>query len=407
MASRSTFGRQIVARARKIGWQVDNHPSGGWVITCDDSHRVQIHMTPSDVNAEATIMRELNKHGFSNAEEEFNRLDEEKRQARLSAAREENRRRLDAAQKQADALARAAGQVRVPEEIILNPYPVPKTFERVLVTPELARKLLDLNTANRPTRASEVDFWKEVIERGAWHYTHQGIAVDNTGVLQDGQHRLSAIVLSDISVEMQISIGMPPENFNAIDNGLRRTFGDVAARLGLRSHSKVGSVARLVIIYNEYPIRQFNSKVSNAEVADFLSRPFDDAGLTTGEMVQKSVNDGQMHWHDYSINTSAISTLIFKLWETFGQDDPKVTEFLSGLRSGAELGKEDARLALRRVVSSPTNNSPRTAPNHLGLAVKAWNRFAQDKPVKVLAFRTKVEDMPKIFVPGVTDRKRG
>lgn len=407
MASRSTFGRNLVARARRIGWQVDNLSSGGWVITCADNFRVQVHTTPSDVNAEQTIMRELNNHGFTKAIEEFDRLDEEKRQERLMAAREENLRRLDAAQKQADALARAAGQVRVPEEILLNPYPVPKTFERVLVTAELAQKLLGLNTGNRPIRGSEVDLWKEVIERGAWHYTHQGIAIDSDGVLQDGQHRLSAVVLSTIPVEMQISVGMPPENFNAIDNGLRRTFGDVAARLGIGSHSKVGSVARLVIIYNEYPLRQFNSKVNNAEVADFLIQKFDNTGLTTGEMVHQAVNEGQMHWHDYRINSSAMSTLVFKLWETFGQSDPKVNEFLEGARSGVELGKEDPRLALRRVVSSPTNNSPRTATNHLGLALKAWNRFIQEKPVKVLAFRPKVEDMPKIFIPGVSDRKRG
>lgn len=401
MSTRSTFGRTVVARARRIGWRIDDLPSGGWVITCPDKHRVQIHTTPSDVNAEATIIRDLNKHGFAEAEEEFNRLSEDKRVERLQAAKEENQRRLDAAQKQADALAQAAtGQNRVPEEFILNPCALPKTFERVLVTPELAAKLLNLNTANRPIRTAEVDLWKEVIERGAWHYTHQGIAIDSDGVLQDGQHRLSAVVKSGVSVTLQISVGMPPENFNAIDNGLRRTFGDVAFKFGFLNPSKVGSVARMLLIYNEYPMRQFSSKVNNAEVAEFLSRSFKGSELMVGEKVHLAVNEAQTHWQYYRINTTAFATVVFKLWELLGEDDLKVNEFLEGLRSGANLSDEDSRLALRRVVQSPTNKSPRTATNHLALTVKAFNRFVQDKPTKVLAYRSKVEDMPKIFVPG-------
>lgn len=402
MATRSTFGRNMVARARRIGWQVDpNTSGGGWFITCPDKHRVQIHVTPSDVNAEATIVRLLNNHGFAAAEEEFNRLSEDKRQERLETAREENLRRLDAAQKQADALTRAAtGQTRVPEEVLLSPCTLPKTFERVLVTPELAQKLLNLNTANRPIRAAEVDLWKEVIERGAWHYTHQGIAIDSDGVLQDGQHRLSAVVKSGVAVELQISIGMPPENFNAIDNGLRRTFGDVAHRFGFINPNKVGSVARMLIIYNEYPMRGFNNKVSNAEVAEFLSRNYKGSEMMVGEKVHLAVNEAQMHWQYYRINNTAFATFLYKAWELLGEDDPKVLEFLEGLRSGANLPEEDSRLALRRTVSSPTNKSPRTAVNHLALTVKAFNRFIQDKPVKVLAFRPKVEDMPKLLVPG-------
>lgn len=409
MSTRQTFGRAIVARARRIGWQVDNLSSGGWVITCSDNFRVQVHTTPSDVNAEQTILRELNKHGFSRAEEEFNRLSDEKKQERLAEAHEENQRRLDAAQKQADALAHAAhGRTRVPEEVLLNPYPVPKTFERVLVTPELAQRLLDLNTANRPIRGQEVDLWTEVIERGAWHYTHQGIAIDCKGVLQDGQHRLSAIVHSGIPVEMQISIGMPSENFHAIDNGLRRTFGDVASHLGYSNNNRVGSVARLLIIYNEYPLRPFSSKVSNAEVAEFLQAQFFGTHLTIGEVVHEAVNEGHAHWQKYRVNSNALATATFKLWETLGQDDAQVMEFLTGLRTGAGLSDKDARLALRRVVDSPTSKSPRTATHHLGLVIKAWNKFVQGKDVQVLVYRSKVEDMPKIFIPGVTSKnKRG
>lgn len=405
MASRHSFGKQLVARARYIGWQVDNLPTGGWVITCSDNHRVQVHMTPSDVNAEQHVVQELNRHGFAKAEEEFSRLDEDKRLERLQNAREQNQRRLDAAQKAADALAKAAtGRTRVPSDVLLSAQPVPKTFERVLVTPELASQLLDLNTDNRPIRKAEVAQWIDVIERGAWHYTHQGIAIDSNGILQDGQHRLTAIVRTDIPVEVQISVGMPPENFSAIDNGLRRNFRDVADRLHLPNPSKVGSAARTLIIFSEYPNRMFNDKVNNAEVAEFLAAPYYDTDLSVGEMVHRAVNEAQMHWHSYRINNNAMTALAYKLWELVGKDDPKVVEFLEGLKSGVNFTKTDPRLALRRVTNSPSNNVPRTTAHHLALGIKAWNKYAKGDQVQLLAYRAKVEDFPKIYIPGNSSR---
>src|SRR4051812_47387152 len=103
MATRRDFGRRIVDRARRMAWRVESHKDGGWVIHCPDGSRVQIHLTPSDVNAENNIMQALEKHGWNEAEAEFNRLTDENRQARLQAAQEENQRRLDRAQQQADA----------------------------------------------------------------------------------------------------------------------------------------------------------------------------------------------------------------------------------------------------------------------------------------------------------------
>lgn len=407
MSTRQSFGARITTRARKVGWPVETRSdgSGGWLIHCPDGYKVQVHVTPSDVNAEQTIMRALNTHGFEDAEKEFNRLSETKRQARLDKVQEDNQRRLDLAQQQADALARASGQTRVPDEILLGPYPMPKTFERVLVGPDLAGKLLILNTANRPIRKAEVEKWKDIIERGVFLYTHQGIAVDSNGVLQDGQHRLTAILQTEIAVEMQISIGMAPANFNAVDNGLKRTFGDVAARLGLHSSSRVGSAARLLIIYNEYPSRQFNDKVSNAEVGNFLTSPYYETDLTIGAVLVSAVNEGQEHWRNYRINSNAVAACTYKLWELVGREDPKVVEFLGGLRSGVNLGDEDVRLALRRLISNPSQGHKRSAHYHLGVMVKAWNKFALNQPVKVLSL-SKNEDTPKIIVPGVSDKPK-
>lgn len=399
-ATRRAFGLNVAKRARQMGWLVTHHKDGGWKIQAPDGYVVQIHLTPSDTNADEHVMNDLRRHGWDEAEREYNRLSEDDRQARLEIAQEKNRERLDRAQKQADALAFAAGQARVSESVLITPAPYPKTFERVLVTPKLAQALLDLNTGNRPLRKADVEYWKGVIERGEFLYTHQGVAVDSLGVLQDGQHRLGGVVESGIPVELQVSIGMEPKNFNGIDNGLRRNFRDVAHKLGLSNPSKVGSAARLLIILDDYPRRSFADKVSNIEVANFLSAPSGDEEFPTiGEVVQLCVNESYIQWRAYQINANAATAGIYLLRQSLGREHPLVNEFLEGLKSGSSLGDVDARLALRRVITNPSNNRPRTAYYHLGLFLKAWEKFARGKAVQVLSF-SKVEDLPGVYVPG-------
>lgn len=397
MATRQSFAFEIVARARRIGWEVRIAPKYGWNIICPDGTKVQVHRTPSDVNAPNALMAQLNNHGFGEAEEEWKKLDEEKRQSKLSADRKKAQAALDKAQQHADALSRASGQTRVNLEVLLNPYPVPKTIERVVVDPVLAGKLLDLNTENRPIRQREVRLWNNILEHGEWQYTHQGIAIDNRGVLQDGQHRLTAIVQTGIPAEMQISIGMPPENFAAIDNGLRRTFGDVVARRGIAQAPRVGSAARIIALYNDYPKRPWSAKVSNAEVDMLISAELPNGEGTVGEQIYEASQAAYALWRQMGINRTAATVGIYVLWELFGKDDQNVQTFLEGMHTPEFMSGKDARFVLRRYCLSPVKRD-RSAITHLALFIKTWNKFIQGQDVEQLSFR-KNEDMPKPIVP--------
>jgi len=75
----------------------------------------------------------------------------------------------------------------------------------MLVGPEQAIKWLEANTRNRPLDQKHVDYLGAEMKAGRWKLTHVGIAFDINGVLQDGQHRLWAIVLSGCTVEMNVT----------------------------------------------------------------------------------------------------------------------------------------------------------------------------------------------------------
>ncbi len=99
--------------------------------------------------------------------------------------------------------------------------------EMVLVTPEMARQYLAFNEQNRRVRAGWVNYLAYTIRSGEWKPTHQGIAFSESGRLLDGQHRMLAIVKADIPVNIMVTYGLPDDAFAAIDNGIKRTDGDL------------------------------------------------------------------------------------------------------------------------------------------------------------------------------------
>ena len=406
MATRQTFAHLIAGRARKIGWEVQAHRDGGWVIfsPVTENHpkpiRVEIHLTPSDVNHEQTVMRALNKAGFSDAEEEYLKTNEEERKAKIAALQAKEQRDLDNAQQAADertkALLGASGvDVRIDQNLIISPYPMPKTFERVFVTPSFASKMLEKNTDNRPIRRNDVEHWKGVISRGEWRYTHQGIAFNVNGVLQDGQHRLLACVETELPIIIQISIGMPVENYDAVDLQTKRTYGDVAAKYDARSRNKVGSATRLIIYYDNLPDRSISDRVTNQEIDRVL--------VKNHQKILDAVNAGQLIYQATDASIIGAGAMVYLLKRDVGEDDAQVSEFLTKVKQGADLPEGDPILALRRSLRARSARNVRTGPRHLAMFIKGWNKWVTmhdgSRPVKIIAWRTKVEDFPKLIIP--------
>lgn len=101
-----------------------------------------------------------------------------------------------------------------------------------LITPEVAKQYLETNTNNRQVRSTHVRTLASDMTSGTYHVTHQGIAFHEDGSLCDGQHRLLAVVESEVHVWMLVTRGLPRIAQSAIDDHARRTASD-ALRLGL------------------------------------------------------------------------------------------------------------------------------------------------------------------------------
>jgi hypothetical protein len=95
------------------------------------------------------------------------------------------------------------------------------------VSPLQAKDWLDHNTRNRNLSLRAVSSLKDDILSGRWMTTHQGIAFYADGSLADGQHRLTAIAESGVTVSLQVTFGLPLDTILAIDQHRMRKTHDV------------------------------------------------------------------------------------------------------------------------------------------------------------------------------------
>ncbi len=100
--------------------------------------------------------------------------------------------------------------------------------ERIVVTPHQAIRWLETcNTNNRKVSEMHVQRLARDMSEGKWVLTHSGIAFGPDGTLLDGQHRLWAIMVSGVSVEMFVWQNVDPQSMMAIDCGKIRSVTDI------------------------------------------------------------------------------------------------------------------------------------------------------------------------------------
>lgn len=101
------------------------------------------------------------------------------------------------------------------------------------VTPELAKKWLDNNFRNRRISDDVVASYARDMVSGVWVPTHQGVAFNDRDELIDGQHRLHAIILANVTIRMMVTFGLASKiegremtTMDAVDRGRTRSVAD-------------------------------------------------------------------------------------------------------------------------------------------------------------------------------------
>ena len=92
-----------------------------------------------------------------------------------------------------------------------------KFCEFFLITPAIAKVLLANNNKNRTLVISGVRKWAEALKSGDWEDNGETIKVADTGELNDGQHRLTAVVETGIPLATFVAFGLSRESRKTVD----------------------------------------------------------------------------------------------------------------------------------------------------------------------------------------------
>ena len=99
--------------------------------------------------------------------------------------------------------------------------------EWVMVTPDVAKKLLGINyKEQRNVQPSRVEVYARDMSNGHWNSQSQNpIRISSDGHVIDGQHRLLAVIESGVSVPMEVKFGggNAVDLFEFVDNTLARS----------------------------------------------------------------------------------------------------------------------------------------------------------------------------------------
>jgi hypothetical protein len=123
-----------------------------------------------------------------------------------------------------------------------------------VVTPEMAARLLERNLDNRTIRwkgpARTVEAYAAAMSRGEWDLNGEAVVMSREGLMNDGQHRCEAVVLSGVSPVMQITFGVARESRHTLDQGAGRTPGDILALSGEKNTHQLAHAIQFVWAYD-------------------------------------------------------------------------------------------------------------------------------------------------------------
>lgn len=194
------------------------------------------------------------------------------------------------------------------------------------ITPELAKEYLRHNGHNRRIRPSYVETLVRDIKAGKFTLTHQGIGFRENGELFDGQHRLLAIAMAGIPVQMMVSRDVPDEAVLATDRGQTRTVCDVirisdqeSVAGPLRSSKIVSALSQLVRCNYKY------MRLSASDVME-LYNAFPETVTAVYESVArhstlKGITAPMLAAAIAAVDNGVDKTVVEKFFRVFGKDD--------------------------------------------------------------------------------------
>jgi hypothetical protein len=263
-------------------------------------------------------------------------------------------------------------------------------IEKIKVTPEMAGAWLKSNLSNRRLDPNRLKKYVSEMENGRWKEdTFEVIKFDTQGNLIDGQHRLTAICKSGVSINLHVVFGLNNEVMNFIDTGKSRQASDVLTINGVKNSTKIaGFIQRYHLFINLNSKAQksgIENCMSNSQVVDFYNENKD--------FIEHIIKQSDVLYSSFQrvIDFGTLSLFYAVLIKI---DSEKGEKFMQELCTGADVTNDVIIILRNRLIAEKVGLKKTSKQVIIALIIKAWNNYYTYKKVKVLRFQPDVEAYP-------------
>ena len=251
------------------------------------------------------------------------------------------------------------------------------------IGPKEAEALLAANTRNRNILRGVVTQYAEDMAAGRWMLNGDTLVIGTDGTLLNGQHRLHAVIKSNTKQQFIVVRGVAPESFVTIDQGAKRSAGQILGLLGHPSAHRLAAICR------------------NIEIAAVHGGK--EVGISAARL--QEVLDEHPLAHHYSaalgrkglirLHAGAWAAAVFTLGaEKYGRD--LVDDFVEQVENGEGLSRGDPALALRdRLQARIASRTHHKSTYLMALTIKCVKAYCQRKPVLQIKWDIR-EEFPEL-----------
>ena len=242
-----------------------------------------------------------------------------------------------------------------------------------------ATRLLAINTGNRHTSARRVSLLARQMRDGYWENTGEPIVVSDEGILNNGQHRLLAVIEAGATVEMDVRFGIPRKAFVKTDTGAARSGADVLSIRGVVGAIQIAMTLRLLLLYERGLPDHARDSLTNDEV----NRAFD-----RWPGVVDAYAKVQVFRFPAQIRSTPLYATTFLAMRA--PKASKVDDWLHVLATGLEAEREDPAYVLReRLIRTPLSElgTRERQLTRFALMIKSWNLYREGETIQMRDFR--------------------
>jgi len=259
------------------------------------------------------------------------------------------------------------------------------------ITPEIAKKMLEVNRHNRTINYRRVVMYARDMRAGKWLLTHQGIAFGEDGDLLDGQHRLLAVIEAGVPVRFTITRGLDKSAQMLVDKCLPRSDSDcitLGGRIGLVSKHEVAVARVMPLGIVSSPGRSGrNATMTMMELESFIDRHRDAIRFSI-ECLPRSAANG--------LSAARLRAVVARSWYT--EDRTDIVKFCEILITGrSRSDRDDIVITLRNWITGSVKSATGSAQSMLyGKAARALLAYLRDERIKnLIAATTNVFPLPE------------